>query len=145
MTTWLPTNLTRGFDDLFRDLERSVWISAPTRGKTNGDAGRTFGALDVKEEPDRYIVHFDAPGVKKQDVEVTLDGQMLRVAVSEKQEEVQEEKEYLYRERFQREFSRSVPLPKAASEEIVANLKEGVLTIEIKKAPEKTTRKIAVN
>ena len=141
MTTFLPRSI-RGLDELFRDVERAFWTSA-TPGQKN-DQARSFGSVDVTEKPDCYLVHMDVPGVKKENLELTLEGQMLRISANMEQSAEHEEKGYLYRERSESSVSRAIPLPKAASDEIDANLKDGVLTVEIKKAPEKTTKKIAV-
>ena len=143
MATYLPRAFCT-LDDLFRDVEKAFWTAgSPTAAQKNGQA-HSFGAVDVTEKADRYVVDIDVPGVKKENIELTLEGQMLRISANVEQSTEQEETGFLYRERSASSISRAIPLPKAASEEIDANLKDGVLTVEIRKAPEKTTKKIAV-
>lgn len=101
--------------------------------------------FDVKETKEGYLFKADLPGVKDQDVEVTLNEN--RLTVSGKRETDVEEKTdtYYNRERSYGTFVRSFTLPSGVdSDHCLAELKEGVLTINIPKTQKAAAKKIAI-
>lgn len=102
-------------------------------------------SFEVKETKDGYLFKADVPGVKESDLEVTMTGN--RLAISGKREAERHEQSdtfYMY-ERSYGDFTRSFTLPEGASaESVAADLKDGVLTVSVKKSPELQPKKIAV-
>jgi len=101
--------------------------------------------FDVKETKDSYLFRADLPGVKEQDIDVSITGS--RITVSGKREEESEEKTDTYYacERSYGSFTRSFTLPEGAdTEHVQAELKSGVLSLVIPKRPEVQPKKIAV-
>lgn len=102
-------------------------------------------AFDARETDKSYIFTADLPGVRDEDINISVSGDHL--TVSGKREAGQEKKEenyYLY-ERSYGSFSRSFALPQSIdSDKIVAEMKNGVLHIEVPKAPGATPKKITV-
>jgi HSP20 family protein len=135
---WEPARLMRsllGFDP-FREmapfaLERDLGF-AP--------------AFEVKETKDNYLFKADLPGVKQDDVEISYTGN--RLTITGKREAEKEEKNetvYTY-ERSYGTFSRSFTLPEGIdSGKINADLRDGVLTVNVPKTPEAQPKKITVS
>jgi len=96
-------------------------------------------AISVSETPTHYMVKADLPGVKKEDIKVTLDKGMLMLS-GERRTEHEHKDEKMHRiEKTYGSFMRRMALPAdASSEGVEATQREGVLTIRVaKQAPEK--------
>ncbi len=102
-------------------------------------------ALDVAERDDDYVVKASIPGVNPDDIEVTLENNMLTIKGEVKMDETLEEADYHLRERRYGSFSRSVRLPVAVNADAVsASYEHGVLTLTIPKADEFKPKRIAI-
>ncbi len=103
-------------------------------------------AFEVKETKDSYELRADLPGVKDSDLEIRVSGMQL-VITGKREAEAQNESDTLYvYERTFGSFTRSFALPEGADmDQIVAALKDGVLTVHIPKKPEVQPKKIAVS
>jgi HSP20 family protein len=102
-------------------------------------------AVDVKEEPNRFVILADIPGVDPKDVEITMENGVLTIK-GERAEEAQEEREgYTRMERVRGTFYRRFTLPDTAeSERISAKTRNGVLELVIPKHERVQPRKISV-
>lgn len=101
--------------------------------------------FDVKETKDAYMFKADIPGIREQDVEVTLTGTRLTVSGKREQEKEEKGETYYACERSYGAFTRSFTLPEGAdAEHVKAELKDGVLTIVLAKKPELQPKKIDV-
>jgi HSP20 family protein len=102
-------------------------------------------AFEVKETNDRFEVRADLPGVKEENLDVSLHNGVLSITGSRASEERKEgESFYLYERQFG-SFSRSFALPDTADgERIEAKLDAGVLHLTIGKKVEAKPRKIAL-
>ena len=102
-------------------------------------------AFEVKETKEAYVFKADVPGLKEEDVEVSLTGN--RLTISGKREAEKEEKTdtfYTY-ERSYGTFTRSFTLPDQADvEHVKAELKSGELTLVVPKAAAAVAKKIQV-
>jgi HSP20 family protein len=112
-----------------------------------GGAHGFVPSFEVKETSDAYIFKGDLPGVREQDVDVSLTGN--RLTVSGKREAEKEEKDekarYFSYERSYGTFSRSFTLPEGVDDAAVtATLKDGELTLVLPKKPEVQPRKITL-
>lgn len=102
--------------------------------------------LDMYEEKEELVVKIELPGVKKDDLDISLEDDILTIKAEKKQEEVTEEATYYARERSYGEYSRTISLPyHVDAEKVAATLKKGVLTVKLPKAEEAKTKHIAVN
>jgi HSP20 family protein len=91
-------------------------------------------AVDIKEEVDKFVIHADIPGVKPEDIEVSMEAGILTVK-GEKESEAKTEKEgYKRVERTYGSFYRRFSLPDTADGDAInAKCKHGVLEIIIPK------------
>ena len=110
----------------------------------------TLPAVNVKETKNNFEVEMAAPGMKKEDFKIELDGNMLTIS-SEKTEEYEnkEDEKYSAREFSYQSFQRSFNLPKDVvdSDKIKAHYENGVLKLIIPKkeeAKQKPPRKIEI-
>jgi HSP20 family protein len=101
----------------------------------NGDAERSFvPAVDIREEPQRFVVEADLPGVDAKAIDITVDGDTLTIAGERRRGKADEDAEIHLTERARGRFERSFRLPEsAASEGFSADYSSGVLTIAIPK------------
>jgi HSP20 family protein len=97
--------------------------------------------IDIIEGDNEIKVHAALPGVKKEDLDVSLTNQTVTIRSSTKQEEKQESGEYYRREISRGEFQRTVSLPcQVDSDQAKASFKDGILELVMPKL-EKTQRK----
>jgi HSP20 family protein len=115
--------------------------TAPLGSWTGGYTPR----FDVKETKDAYVFKADLPGVKEEDVELSLSGNMLTISGKKEEEHKEESEQYYAMERTYGSFSRSFSLPDSVdSEHVTAELKGGVLAVNVPKRPEAQPKKIAI-
>jgi HSP20 family protein len=102
-------------------------------------------SFEIKETKEAYVFKADVPGVKRDDIAVSLTG--TRLTVSGKREEERKEQGdtfYAY-ERTYGDFQRAFTLPENVDGDAVnADLDGGVLTITVRKKPEAVAKKIEV-
>ena len=102
-------------------------------------------AVDIYEDKDKYTVKAELPGMKKEDIDVSLDGDTLTISGERKEEAEKKEGEGYRSERFFGRFQRSVTLPTAVqSNKIEAAYKDGILTVNVPKSEEAKPKQIQV-
>ena len=103
-------------------------------------------ALDIHEDKDNFIVRAELPGMKREDIDVSLHDGALSISGERKLEQKFEEAEVYRTERFFGKFQRTVALPAAvAADKVKAQYKDGVLTITLPKTEEAKPKQISVN
>ena len=103
-------------------------------------------ALDVHADKDRYFVNLELPGMKKDDIKISLHEGVLTVSGERKDERTFKDGETYRSERFFGKFERSVKLLAAVdSTKITATYKDGILSVELPKAEEAKPKEIAVS
>jgi HSP20 family protein len=103
--------------------------------------------MDVFEEGDELVVKAELPGLAREEIDVTVAGELLTVSGRKEKEEKVERKDYHRLERSAGAFTRTITLPvEVEIEKVTATFKDGVLEIRAPKTPEakSRTRKIAV-
>ncbi len=100
-------------------------------------------SVDVYETDGDIVVKSTIAGVKPEDVDISLDGDMLTIRGERKENKEEKGKNYLYKECYWGSFSRSIILPtEVDSKKIEAVLENGVLSIILKKI--KKAQKIGI-
>jgi HSP20 family protein len=89
-------------------------------------------AIDVATEDGDLVIHAELPGMKREDVDVSLSRGVLTISGERKEEQERKEKGYLIRERRQGTFRRSMALPEGVDESgIKASFEDGVLEVRV--------------
>jgi HSP20 family protein len=102
-------------------------------------------ALDVSETEEAYVVEAAVPGLKAEDLDVTLENGVLTIKGEVKQQTEERKRSFHRIERRFGTFARSVALPSAVKADAIrARLDGGVLRLDIPKAEEVKPRKITV-
>ncbi len=92
--------------------------------------------IDVEEKEDAYYIKADLPGIKKDEVKVSYDDQILNIEVTkdeEKDQEETEERNYIHRERRYASMRRAIHLPDVDPGKLKAKLEDGVLNVKAEK------------
>ena len=101
--------------------------------------------ISRNKERDIFTIEIDLPGVKKEDIELTLDGDILTVTAERKMSEEVKEEDYYLMESSYGKFVRSFTLADDIDRESIdAEYKDGRLIIKFEKVPEKKRRDIAI-
>ncbi|MFC1665611.1 Hsp20/alpha crystallin family protein [Pseudomonadota bacterium] len=129
------------FDNLFEGFFR------PMRPFSEMESGGMIPSVDVKEDDDGYTVKADLPGVKKEDIDVSLQDGLLTINAETKMEKEDKEKGRVIRqERRYGKFVRSMRLGTGINEaKVKASYKDGVLELKLPKSEEVKPKKISVN
>jgi len=119
----------------------------PFRGDWSGPGqGLEFvPRFDVKETKDAYVISADLPGVKDEQLNVSLNANLLTISGT-REEEHREEGESTYAmERSHGSFARSFTMPDGVDgDSVTADLQQGVLTVRIPKKAEVQPKRIAI-
>lgn len=143
MAGLIPFNRKRGdlmnigFDDFSNMIDDFFTGNWPTQRNLAGD---TF-KVDIQDSDTEYKIEAELPGVKKEDVEITLNEGKLDLSVKKEESSEEENKRYIHRERKFCQMTRSILLTDANDEGIQAKLEEGVLTIIVPKKERVDTSK----
>jgi len=103
-------------------------------------------AIEVFEKEDKFVVKAELPGMKEEDIDVSVVGDTLTIKGERKAESEVKEEDYYCCERSYGSFSRSIAVPSNVdAKKIEASFEDGVLDISLPKAPEVKPKKIAVS
>ncbi|MCA1925695.1 MAG: Hsp20/alpha crystallin family protein [Thiobacillus sp.] len=136
ITRYDPFEGTDALDTLFRGFLRPVQM----------DRDMPQIRMDVKEDDKAYAVHADMPGVAKDDIHVTIDGNTVSISAEVKKHAEQKEGEkVLRRERYAGRVSRSFALEHEVDETAAsAKYQDGVLELMLPKKAATAARRISI-
>jgi HSP20 family protein len=126
-----------GIDQLFRGFFRPVRETRDTAAAIK---------VDVTEKADAYVVHAEIPGIKKDDIQVTIEGNQVTIAAEVKREtEAKDGERSLRTERYYGAVYRSFVLPVELDETASkAKYENGVLELTLAKKPQVAGRKLTI-
>jgi HSP20 family protein len=130
-------------DEMNRMFDRAFGQATPG-GRERGV--RTWApALDIAERKDAYLVSVELPGVNPDDIDVTLEGNLLTIQGERHQTQESSDQQFHRVERFYGGFRRTVSLPSAVqADAIQASYENGLLQLVVPKAEEAMPKKIAI-
>lgn len=131
------------FDDAFDHLLRG-FVVRPAAQEANATAVR-FRA-DIIESDKAYTVHAELPGVKKEDIQIAIDGDQLAISAETRAEkEVKEGERVLRTERYSGKYHRAFALDVAVDEDaIAARYADGVLELTLPKKAVAAAKRITI-
>ena len=129
------------FDVAFRDFFRNMLRPIPYEL----EAATPEIRLDVRETDKAYNVHAEIPGVKKEDIEVSIDGNLVTVRAEVRREKEEKGETMLRSERYYGAMTRSFTLASEVDEPAAAaTYSDGVLELTLPKKPGSASRKLTV-
>lgn len=148
MTRWDPMDSLMPLplrDVMSRLLEESF---VPPRGLELFAVGRGF-PVDIYETANDYVIEASLPGMKVDEIQVTAVGDTLTIraktAHEQEQKEEEEKGDYVRRERYSGEVTRTIELPSLINaDKVEATYKHGILTLRVPKAEEVKPKTIPV-
>ncbi|MCE1171834.1 Hsp20/alpha crystallin family protein [Azovibrio restrictus] len=138
------SNITR--HDPLDELFRGFFVRPMDLHAGNGQASTPSIRMDVKEQEKAYLVHAELPGVRKEDIHVTVDGNQVSISAEVRQEHEEKEGERILRaERYFGKVSRSFQLAQDIDDsQAVAKFNDGVLELTLPKRAATSSKRLAV-
>jgi HSP20 family protein len=137
-----PNSLIDEMWNMFNEFD-----SGPLGGRARpGPAGgQMTPACDLSETTEGYLLTFDLPGLKREDISIDVTGRRLVVSGERRWDDERTEANYFRRERSYGKFSRAFELPEGTNvDAIEAGYENGVLKLAVPKAEESKVRKIQI-
>lgn len=135
-------SLRQAVDKLFED----AWVR-PSRVLPGGDGNGAapYLPIDLYETPDELVVTASVPGVKPEDIEITVQGDVLTIRGEFKMDQAAGEGKYHRRELRYGQFTRQIALPTSVhTEHAEAHFDNGVVKLRLPKAEGAKQRRIQV-
>ena len=131
------------FDQVFSDYFTRGW---PLASRSDDAPGAALARMDIVDKGDKYTVTVDLPGVKKEDIRVTVEGSRVAIAAESKSEsETKNGDKVLYTERRAASYARAFELPVEVTEENAdATFENGVLRLTLPKRAHVAGRRLTV-
>ena len=135
------------WDPLF-DFRRAMnrHVRATGLARLNTEKREWAIPVDVVEEEDEILVRASIPGVKVDDIDVSIENRVLTIKAETKSEGEHKEGGYLMRERRSGSFLRSLRLPETVDEDRAkTSYHDGVLTVNLPKAESKKAKHLKID
>jgi HSP20 family protein len=131
--------------DMHEELDRVFESTFGSTVRSLGTLSRWTPPVDVYQDKDQFTVVAEVPGMKKEELEISLNGDTLTISGVRKSEEKEDDQRFRT-ERFFGRFQRSLTLPSAVNaEKVKASYKDGVLEVVFPKAEEAKPKQIEVS
>jgi HSP20 family protein len=150
-TAWYPFEDLRGAQEeliqrqLDRLLAHALGLHGQWQGTAMADAPAWAPALDISERKDAYLVTVELPGLKPEDLDITMEDGLLTIQGERQFTQESSEQQFHRVERRYGAFRRSITLPaQVTAEGIQASFEDGVLQILVPKAEEAKPKRIQV-
>ena len=137
---WRPSRELEEWERQFDDL-----LGRPMLRRATMERG-WMPVVDVFEKEDKFVVKAELPGMKEEDIDVSVVGDTLTIRGEKKTETEVNEEDYYRCERSYGSFYRSILLPSTVdANKIAADFEDGVLEVTLPKAAEVKPKKVAVS
>ncbi|MBI4789404.1 MAG: Hsp20/alpha crystallin family protein [Chloroflexi bacterium] len=140
---WDPASEMISLRDMMDRLFEDSFVRPPFRMPIAMPTG--YMPVDMVETKDEVVVKATLPGVKPEDVDLTISGNMLTVRGEIKEEMENKGENYIHRERHYGQFSRAIELPGGLqTDKADASFENGVLTLRIPKSDQVKPKSIKI-
>ncbi|HZS14241.1 MAG TPA: Hsp20/alpha crystallin family protein [Candidatus Dormibacteraeota bacterium] len=146
LTRWNPWNELFSLHDQMDQLFNEAFGSTVAPRRNGGGEPAMTLPIDIRQTEEAFVLEASVPGFAPEDVEVTVDQNVLTVQGSRKQESEEARGGWIRRERRTGSFHRQVVLPaEVRAEEITASFQNGVLTVTVPRAQKAQPKRIPVS
>jgi len=98
---------------------------------------KNSGLSNISENENEYLIELTAPGLKKEDIKIELENEVLKISSSVEDNKEEKNENYHRREFYKSSFDRNFSIPKGVNkDEITATMTDGILIVEIPKLKE---------
>lgn len=141
-TAWRPIE-----EELSRLREEmNLLFQFPVAGMQSQFFTEWAPAIDLYQDKDNMIVRTELPGMKKEEIDISLHGDVLTISGERKAGREYKEADNYRAERFFGRFQRSVTLPSSVDAgKVKASYRDGILTVTLPKTEESKPKQIAVS
>lgn len=147
VTRWNPTRdierVWSDFDRMFNRLTNRDWFNSNDLETAN--VGTWNPSVDIMDRENEYVVTAEIPGMKEDDVHISLKDNVLTLRGEKKSEVEDEEDNRYYRERVYGNFQRMFRLDaEVDADNVRAEYEQGILTIHLPKSKETMAKQIPI-
>ena len=143
---WEPMREMLSLREAMDKLFEESFVGPQWRSMWQADGGSATLAMDVYETDQALVVNAPVPGIKPDEVEITITGNTLTIKGETKAEEREEKGNYLRQEVRYGSFQRTMELPTAVqSDKAEAAFENGMLTLNLPKAEQAKPKSIKIN
>jgi HSP20 family protein len=144
LVRWAPFRDLLNIQDEMNRMFNNAFARFPEKGE--GSAMLWAPLVDIVETDDEITVVAEIPGMKKEDVKISIQDDVLTLKGEKKQEKESNQKNFQRVERSYGVFERSFSLPSSIqSDKVKASYKDGLLTIHLPKAEEAKPKEISIS
>ncbi len=142
---WNPSRALREWDP-FREMEEMMEdFSRPSSRRMLPAERGWVPTIDMYEKEDRFVIKAELPGMKKEEIDISVTEHSLTIKGERKAERETREGNYYLSERTYGRFFRTISLPpNVDAEKVEATYNNGVLEIGIPKIPESQAKKVEI-
>ena len=145
VSRWDPFQDLLAIQDEMNQLFGRAVGQGSGRGQSQSGERMWAPALDISERKDAYVVTVEVPGIKADDLDITLEDGLLTIKGERRFTQESSEQQFHRVERRYGSFRRSITLPsQVQAEQIEASFEDGVLEVTVPKAEEAKPKKITV-
>jgi HSP20 family protein len=147
VSRWDPFQDLLAIQDEMNQLFGRAVGQGGQRGQGQGQVAERMWApaLDISERKDAYVVTVEVPGVKADDLDITLEDGLLTIRGERRFTQETSEQQFHRVERRYGSFRRSITLPsQVQADQIEASFEDGLLEVVVPKAEEAKPKKISV-
>ncbi|MBU0993183.1 MAG: Hsp20/alpha crystallin family protein [Proteobacteria bacterium] len=142
LNPWTPAT---SFNSLLNRFFDEPFFETAVKGTDEAGLSAWNPVVDIYDNDNSIVFNADLPGVKKEDISVDMDGNILTLKATRNYDKEINEKNFYRKERAFGTFKRSFTLPENVNPETInAEFQDGVLKIEVAKPEEKKAKQIAV-
>lgn len=152
LATVIPNRLRQRMPSAFRamtELENEMdrWFrESPLDWDTSYEGYDFSPACNVKESGKEYVLEFDIPGIKKEDVKIEIDNNRLLISGERKEKKEEKDSKHFLSESYYGSFMRSFNLPTTVNEnQIDAHYEDGVLTVKVPKLQTSKAKEVKIH
>ncbi len=140
LSLWRPFGWDRNIQQAFENF-----LDMPKDWEFPMTGGELFPAVDISETPKDYSIRAEIPGMKKEDIKITINKNVITLTGEKKEEKKTEGQKFHRLESYYGSFQRSFVLPDGIkADKVEAAFKDGVLSVTVPKSEETQSKTVEI-